>query len=373
MPTPRTVAFINHVGLISGAEQSLLILLANLDHARYQPILLCPPGPLAEQARALDVVWRPWCGARLRRDLAALPQLLCASLALRPLLAEADLIHANSLSAALAAWPQRGCRPLLWHVRDLHLPALPARIMARRADACLAISNAVVDRLRRLGAPAERLHLLPNALDPATFQPSRARAEVRAELGLDGSQPVAIVVGQLVPWKGHGDLLAAWAQVRRAWPEAQLLVAGSDLFGEHADHVAALREQADRAGGVRWLGARSDIADLLAASDLLVLPSHNEPFGRVLLEAAAVGLPVVATWPGGPADVVDAGRTGWLVPAGQPAVMAEAIGRAFGLTEPARESMGRAARARLERLFRPDQQAERLAAVYSRLSTGESP
>ncbi|MBI5833858.1 MAG: glycosyltransferase family 4 protein [Armatimonadetes bacterium] len=376
MPTPSTVAFVNHVGLVSGAEQSLLIVLANLDRTRYRPVLICPAGPLAERARALGVEVRAWCGTRLRRRLSAVPRLLRAALLLRPLLADADLIHANSLAAALAAEPWRGRRPLLWHVRDLRMADGPARAMARRADACLAISVAVAERLAALGAPPERVHLLPNALDAADFQPTRTRAVVRSELGLGDQTLVAIVVGQLVPWKGHDDLLAAWALALPRLGDGHLLVVGADLFGEHAGYVAQLRQRAaqpDLAGTVSWLGARQDVADLMAASDVLALPSHGEPFGRVLLEAAAVGLPVVATVPGGPADVVEPGRTGLLVPAGDVTALAEALAELLAMPERQRQAMGVAARARLERHFTACSQGERLIAVYGRLESGASP
>lgn len=364
MSAPRAVTFVNHVGWLGGAERSLLILLANLDRGRFAPTLVCPPGELATAAAGLELPWRAWPGYDARRRLQTLPALLRASHQLRPLLADADLVHANSFAAGLAA--ALVCRPnqvLVWHRRDLRLPRLPAAWLAQQAQAVIVLSPHHDLRAN------PRVHVLPNALDPATFWPARPAAAVRAEFGVPPEAPLVICVGALIPWKGHNLLLDAFCQVLGTLRDARLLVVGADPSGEHTAHVAALQQRSSEpplAGRVVWAGQRNDVADLIAAADVLALPSDHEPFGRVLLEAAAVRRPVVATDLGGPRAVVVPGETGLLVLA-EPAAFAAALVAALTLPSDEQAAMGQRAYDRLVARYSPQQQAMHLAALYDQL------
>jgi glycosyltransferase involved in cell wall biosynthesis len=373
-PPRLTVGYLNPVGVMGGAETSLLILLAHLDREAVRPVLFCPPGELADRAAALDVDIRPWPLVRLRRHppgacAAGLLGLARASAALLRHGADCHVLHANATAAALAAMPWRAIhrRPLIWHVRDLRLPRGAGRLLATGVDTALAISRAVADELRAAGFPASRLTALPNGLDPDTVRPNRSRQAVRAALGIAPEAPLALAVGQLVPWKGQDVLLQAFARI--AAPEARLLVAGADLFGEHPAYAQRLAALADPR--VRLLGPRADVPDLLGAADLLVLPSLGEPFGRVVLEAMAAALPVLATDAGGPRDIVVPGHTGWLVPPGDVPALAEALAAALALGADHRRQMGENGRRRLVVRYSPAGQAWRLAGVYARLSAGE--
>lgn len=147
----------------------------------------------------------------------------------------------------------------------------------------------------------------------------------------------------------------------------RLLVVGQDLFGEHAGYVTALHERAarpDLAGRVVFTGYRSDVPELLGAADLLVLPSHGEPFGRVLLEAMAAGLPVVATAPGGPCDIVVPGRTGRLVRQGDAAALAAGLASVVSMSGAARRRMGEAGRRRVASRFRPEAHAAAMGELF---------
>ena len=372
--TPRRIGFVHSVALIGGAERSLLILLRHLDRTRETPVLLCPPGPLADEARTLGIEVRPWCGGRAHRrgwaglGTAARAALAATHLALRA--GDLDLLHANSPLAALAALPWRAVtgRPLVWHVRDLRLPPGLVCLLAPRVSCALAISRAVADELRRAGLAPDRLALLPNVLDPDD-QPVVAPATARAELGLRGDDEVLLAVGQVVPWKGWDVLLAAAAQLAPRRPRLRLVLAGADRWGEHPAFAAQLRARAASpplAGHVVWVGWSARVPALLAAADLLVLPSRGEPFGRVLLEAMAARRPVVATT-GGPSDVVRPGVTGWLVPPGDPAALAAALDRALALPPATRAALGERAHRTLIAGFAPDLQRMRMAAIYDKV------
>lgn len=373
---PRRVLYLNHVGAVSGAEQSLLVLLRALPPDAVAPTLLCPAGPLADRAAAIGVRRHDAPAVRLRRQVDPDSQVRTiarfgglAATILGAAIGQ-DLLHANSLTTALAALPARRLlgRPLVWHVRDLRLPRRAVRLLAG-VDAAVAISSAVADRLRELGFPTDRIHRIPNAIDPSEFAPRRPAGEVRAELGLDQRDEVVVLVGQKVPWKGHDLLLDAIARLTPRRPRLRVVLIGADLFGEHPDHAARLAALASGpalAGRVLELGYRTDIPDLLAAADLLVCPSRGEPFGRVLLEAMAASKPVVATVPGGARDIVSDGRTGRLVPQDDPAALAAAIEAV--LADPVgAAAMGRAGRARVERAFAPAAHARAVTELYDRL------
>ncbi len=379
---PR-ILLVNHVGAISGAEQSLLVLLQHLDRRRYRPELACPAGDLADAARQLGVPVRPLPVCRLHRGgpvaaAVSAARLAAFTQALSGLVPMAAIVHANSAIAAMASapWAILRRRPLLWHVRDLRHPPGAARLLRPTVRQAVAISRAVAASLSVLGFGPGRVAVVPNALDAAACQPRRPRDAVRAELGLTASDRVVAVVGQLVPWKGHDLLLDAMARLtgggRPGTPH--LLVVGDDLFGEHGDWVAALRGRAGRpplAGHVHWCGYQQPVADYLAAADVLALPSRDEPFGRVLLDAMALSLPVVATAGGGVRDIVVAERTGLLVPTGRADALADALDRVLRQPDLAGR-LGRAGHQRLLAHFAPPSHARAVMALYDRLR-GDAP
>jgi glycosyltransferase involved in cell wall biosynthesis len=146
---------------------------------------------------------------------------------------------------------------------------------------------------------------------------------VRAELGLSAEARVLTVVAQLTPWKGQDDAIRALAELGAAAADVTLLLVGSAKFSGAAtqyDNVAYEWQLHDLAEGlgvaerVRFLGERSDVPRILAATDLLLLPSWREAFGRIAIEAMAMAVPVAATDEGGPAEIVSPGVDGLLLP-----------------------------------------------------------
>jgi len=229
----------------------------------------------------------------------------------------------------------------------------------------IAISQAVAAQFEGMSCP---VHLVPNGIPLARFEPAPPPEGLRRELGLGPRAPVACVVGRLTPWKGHQVLLRAWRRVIERVPEARLLIVGEVAFWEDSyeqelkDLAAAMK--LDR--HVRWLGFREDVPDLLRASDLLVLPSVDEPFGRALIEAMAAELPVVATRSGGVPEIVVDGDTGLLVPPGDPEALGEAIAELLGEPERARE-LGRAGRRRALEKFDVRRVAQQVGRIYQEI------
>lgn len=194
-----------------------------------------------------------------------------------------------------------------------------------------------------LRVPAAKLVLLGNGVDLDRFghdESQDRRTSMRAELGIDEDAVVVGAVGRLVAEKGYRELLTAWAELGRSHPDAVLLVVGP----HDRQKVDALDDGLIRAAaesGVRFLGMRDDVDGLYAAMDIYVLASYREGFPRSAMEAAACGLPIIATDIRGCRQVVDDGHTGQLVPPRDPAALRAAI--AALLDDPDRRAaMGRA-------------------------------
>jgi glycosyltransferase involved in cell wall biosynthesis len=230
-----------------------------------------------------------------------------------------------------------------------------------RMDAVLGNSAAVTAQLVEEGAPKDRVHLIRNGIDVARFDAPRARETVRAELGTANDAAVVACVANLIPYKGHQDLIDALAQVPRDKPWELWCAGRDDGIGK------ALAARADGLGGrIKFLGARHDVPDLLAAADIGVLASHEEGFPNAVLEAMASRLPVVGTRAGGIPEAIDDGKTGLLVASRAPAELGAALARL--IADPAlRRAMGDAGRARVEAEFGLDACAGAYARLYRSL------
>jgi glycosyltransferase involved in cell wall biosynthesis len=228
----------------------------------------------------------------------------------------------------------RGHRTVL-HVHDM-VDRVPA--IWRAADVVLADSQAVADRLHGLGA---HVVYCPIELDPPHAPPPWP----------PGPGPVIAFVGRIEPRKGPLDLIAAVPAIRAGAPGARVMIVGSDPFDSDPGYVGAVRA----AGEVEHYGWTVDAPALMRHVDVLVAPSHQEPFGTVLAEAMAVGTPVVATRVGGLAEVVEDGVTGRLVDPGRPDQLAGAVLDVLAR----RQAMGAAAR-RSARRFDADAYAARV-------------
>ncbi len=332
------VLWVNTVAARGGAERSLMELAVALGDLGCVIEVACPDGPLAAALAERRIPVHRIGEVRLRRPtllhpgrLACVLDLLAARTDLRRIVRRVapDRIHANSLTALMTLPPDRDI-PSLWHVRDLAMPRAAARWGAARADAVIAISPSVETRLRSL-LPEKvqaRLHLIPNGIalpDPAALS---SRREARSRLGLPGDAPLVGLLAHAVPWKRHDRLIAAAARLAPRHPAIRYVLAGGDLFGEHAGYRQRLRGQIRQAGlGAAFIefGVTDQPLFLLRAFDLLVHPADAEPFGRVICEAMAVGTPVIAMNRAGPRDILRHGETGWLVDPDEPDGLALAI------------------------------------------------
>lgn len=177
--------------------------------------------------------------------------------------------------------------------------------------------------------PASRLTVIPNGIDIGRFAGASGEG-VRAELGIPDGTLLIGVVGRLHPQKGHTDLFAALTLLREKGLTPTCLIVGSGASRDELEQAVASARLGDQ---VRFLGQRSDVPRLLAALDVLAMPSRWEGLPIALLEAMAMALPIVATRVSGVPDVIADGDNGLLVEAQQPPALAAALGRV--LTDPA--------------------------------------
>ncbi len=197
------------------------------------------------------------------------------------------------------------------------------------------------------GIARDRIVTIHNGIDAGRFGASYDSKALRAGLGLADDQPVVGIVARLDPIKNHALLIRAMRQVTAELPGAKLLVVGDGpLRGE----LEALTRELDLGGHVQFLGARSDVPELLNLLDLFVLCSYSEGLSLTLIEASAAAKPIVATDVGGNGEVVEHGVNGLLVPSDDPKVLAAAILRILP-DQVHRQSMGQAGRRRFEQQF----------------------
>lgn len=241
------------------------------------------------------------------------------------------LLHATGVKGTLVARIAArliGARTLL-HVHDLNDPgaALSAlqRLIAQPADAAVCVSEAVRElTVTRYRVARERVRIARNGIPLELLRgaATAARSRVLEELGIEPVRLVLAMIGRLHAVKGHRDLLAMLPEIVRGCPRALLLVIGD---GPERPACEALARSLGMSGHVRFLGRRSDVPRLLAAIDLVLMPSRSEGLGLAAIEAVAAGRPVIAFAVGGLPEVVVDGVNGRLVRSGDHQAFASAV------------------------------------------------
>ncbi len=364
-PGPRTVAYAFLDFGDGGAQRLTLDTWRHLAPGRYRPHLVCLRGrgrlvPAAESAgvpvHVVGRLRRPW-------DLAAVPALAHHFRSLGAAVVHVPLYSRASPYARLAA-RRAGVALTVCHehCRDA-LPSRSRRLVDRwltdRRTRFVAVSEADRAWLLATGVRARHIAVVTNGVDTARFQPAD-RAAARAALGLSADAAILLVPARLESRKGQVALLAALSGLREAVPGVQVLFAGG---GPLAAVLPALAAATGLGQSVRFLGPRDDVPGLMAAADVVVLPSRMEGLPLAVLEAMACARPVVATAVGGVAEAVADGKTGCLVPAGEPAALAAALAALLNDPDLA-HAMGQRARQVALSRFRIEAATERLMGLY---------
>ncbi len=267
-----------------------------------------------------------------------------------------DLVHARSRAPAWSGWlatRRTGTRFVTTYHgaynEDLPFKRRYNAVMAK-GEIVIAASRYIADLISaRHGTDPQRVRLIPRGIDPATFDPAAVPPERTARLHaawtLPEPAPVVLLPARLTGWKGQRVLLDALALLPRQ--DVIAVLAGSDQG--RAAYAAGLRDQASRLGladRVRLPGNCDDMPAALLLADIVVHASTEpEAFGRVVIEAQAMGRPVIASDLGGPVETVQQGVTGWRIPPGNPRALADAITQVLAMPAADRTAIGLAARA----------------------------
>ena len=367
--TPVVLAELAGSSAYGGGERYLELLFDRLDRTRYRAMLICPePGPFVGRMKERGVethlvhlapLFNPvalWRLTRLlRRERVTILQThgaranfygrIAGRLAGVPVII--STVH-NSLKdyevSLLTRW--------------FYLTALRLTVPLVHRIICVSNSNRR-DQIDECPAAAARIQTVYNGVDPSAFPSQPNRLKVREKLGIV-SGPVLVMIARLAEAKGHRFLLQALPNLIKAWPNLCCVFVGD---GELREHLQRLAVELAVERSCCFLGVREDIADILAAADVVVLPSLSEGFPFVLLEALAMGCPVVASRVNGIPELIENQKTGLLVPPRDPHALMVAIREV--LSNPtAASKMGAEGRAVVRERFTVDRMVGNTTAIF---------
>lgn len=328
-----TVLWIDLVSELGGAQHSMSELCSALSSAGVDVVAAAPYGPLFDRLTAAGLKVFPVSPIRARKRgwglFTTAAKLLRAPSTVSQIIrtVKPDIIHTNSLPAFLAASHTGTSIPVIWHVRDLRLPTLVAREAAKKAARIIAASEAIDEYLVDFLSPRilGRIRIIRNGIDPTRFWPADKDA-ARKRFGLPQNVPVIGMIAHLIPWKRQDAFIQAAAAIHQQKPDAHFVIVGRDLFHENNRWVSQLETQVQQTGVgscFHWIKDLDTSHEVLPAFDLFLHPALNEPFGRVICEAMAAGVPVISAESGGPVNIIEQRVSGILVREGDPQLMAE--------------------------------------------------
>ncbi len=359
----KTILFVETGSGFGGSATCLDSLIRCLDHRKYRPVVAYGASGLGTQR-----IERQGVSVVQLNEHGALWQLLEIIRRER-----VDLVHANNeiyshWGTIVAARLSR--RPCIVHMRGIRQPLTRLeRLLIPHSAHFIVISQLGLRTYADEGIPLERSSVLYDGIDLEQFNRHLDPQAVRRQLGVRDGELVIGIVSRLVPKKGHKDFLKAVAQIRLTLPQVRAVIVGSDPYpGEpHFHELQGYARELGLADSVIFTGWRDDIPALTAAFDIAAQASHYiEGLGTAVIEAMALGKPVVATAVGGVKEVVVPERTGLLVPPGDPDQLACAL-RRLVTNEEERQRFGEAGRERARTMFDQRQLSKDLESLYERL------
>jgi glycosyltransferase involved in cell wall biosynthesis len=363
------VLFLTNAAHIGGGNRSLLSLWEGLKAHRIVPLMVCPTdGPMVGACRDAGyqcaVIEYGQPGWRHPLDTLRGARRWDALLTrVRP-----DLVHANDFygarSVVLAAARQR--TPVICHVQfhqdDAYLRWAFRALPKPAAFICNSqATRELVEPGIRAACPHSEIALVHNCVSIDTFMPLAGPFQ-------ESLRPRVGIIGNLIPIKGHREFLTMARLLTDQGLDVEYWIAGGDIHGTgHRRALETLTHELGIGDRVRFFGHRSDVPDLMRQLDVLVCPSHVEPFGINLIEGMACAVAVVGTRVGGIPEVIEEGVTGLLVPPKAPQALAEAVGRLLRNPD-LRRTMGQAGRQRVLARFTVQKHTAEVVEVYRRVA-----
>jgi glycosyltransferase involved in cell wall biosynthesis len=329
-------------------------------------VSLVPLGPMGFEAQRMGI---PTESLEMRRgvpDPRGLLRLISLVRSRRPDVLHSHMVHANLMARALRLF--LSIPVMIATIHNVYeggrLWMAAYRLTNRLVDRVTIVSQVAADRyLRERIIPRELLSVVPNGVDPDLFRnvSPAARPSLRESLGLN-RRFVWLAVGRFEIAKDYPNMLRAFARIHEQQPDAVLLLVGR---GSLQAETEVLVRELGLNGVVRFLGVRDDVPEVMSAADGYVMSSAWEGMPMVLLEAAAAGLPIVATRVGGNQEVVQEGINGFLVAPRDPEALASAMSRLASLPELERLSMGAQGRELVRTHYALNLVAERWEDLYT--------
>ncbi len=360
-------------GTVNGGERSLLAVLDDCPPDVRVTVLAPGEGRLADALSERNVTHVPFSlfdtGGKRSPPEIVLDNLAVIAERLTP-----DVAHANSLSMAritgrLAA---RIACPCTGHLRDIIRLSRTAVAHLNGNARLIAVSEATRDFHIAQGLDATRVTVLHNGIDCETWRPRPKTGELQAELQLPDHTMVAVTVGQVGLRKGLDLLVRAAIALADRLPSLHYAVIGErySTKPESIEFERSLHDSLADAGiaeRFHWLGYREDVGRLFSEAGLLIHPARQEPFGRVLLEASACSVPIVATRVGGTAEMLADGESALLVDPDNAPALADAVRQLVGNAE-LRMRLGDSARRRVSQRFNIADRAHELFTLWKNIA-----
>ncbi|MCC2640302.1 MAG: putative Phosphatidylinositol alpha-mannosyltransferase [Nitrospira sp.] len=353
---------------VGGQELAVLLHAERLLKRGHQArLVLEPQSPIMAMARDRGLPVEPFVMQQWRLPLSIL--------AFRRLLKRErpDIVHVNSsrdswiagLSVRLVKQ-----RPKLIRTRHISAPLTNNRathLLYRRLFDMVIVTGGERNRrdlIQRDGLAPDRVAAFPIGLDVEYFSPAKPRQDIRSELGIPAGHRLVGLISYLRDYKGHRYFVEAAAKVLKQHQGAAFLIVGE---GPEEQNIRVQIERLGLTGDVRMLGFREDLLDVFRSLDLFVIPTiEGDTIPQVLMQALAIGLPVVSTTTGSIPDVVADGESGFIVPPRDADALADRIGRLLADSD-LRASMGRRGRQTVERCYSIDRMVDELERVYQRV------
>ena len=379
MKSKINVLFISHSSLIRGAEKSLLLLLQYIDRDLIEPFFLMPkPGPIAQEVIKLGIKtyvikYGRWIGGFLPflnflffspSSLVAIYKIVRKE--------KIDIIYTNTMVILHGGIVSRLAKiPHIWHIRELlnNNPNLTAlfgntnaiRIVSRLSDRIIAISRAVSEPFHR--HTKRIITVIPNCTEFVygnTLPPQKPYTYIMFQ-ELKNTHIIIGVVGELIKRKAQDDAIRSCYLIKKRVKNIKLVLIGKESKA-YGKYLRKLTNDLSLNDDVIFVGFSKDVRSFMSTFDLTLMPSWEEPFGRVTIESMAMGIPVIGTNSGGTAEIIEDGETGYLVPPKAPQTMAE---RAISLltNSTLRSKMGKKCKEIAYRRYSPESCAKNVTKI----------